>query len=266
MESIEQAFDETEAIADTAFQAATDLVKLVRQLKKHAREGNIASIRRTQDKIEGQREDLSRALDEAARSWPLEAEEEQRYFDDGYTDELRRAAVELGLRVYERDGRLIVHPSIVHVLARDRAVRVDRKKVSAVRPSHLAVILQGAQNKKSPFRPEQFLESLYGVYLELVKDETTGRLVKSEHGRVVPLARIYKLLTSLPGIKRDYSPTDFARDLFFLDSRGVTKTRSGATVSFPSSTGTRGTKGLFTFVGPDGQDVRYYGIRFMESG
>ena len=85
--------------------------------------------------------------------------------------------------------------------------------------------------------------------------------------RVVPLARIYRLLTSLPGAGRDYDRTDFARDLYRLQANGPMRTRKGAAVSFPASSGTRQAKrDLFTFVGPDGQDVVYYGIRFTKGG
>ena len=37
----------------------------------------------------------------------------------------------------------------------------------------------------------------------------------------------------------------------------MTKTRSGATVSFPASTGARSSRNLYTFVGPDGYEVKY---------
>ena len=262
MESFEQAFGATEEAADSALKAATDLVKLIRQLQKAAREGNIAAIRKTQDRLDADLKSLGQAVDNAGRSWPLEAQEEQRRFNDGYIDELRHAASERGLKIHKRDGRLIVHPSIVQVLSRERAIRIDRKKVSAIRPSHVAGILRAAQSKKSRHRPERFLESLHEVYSELVKEEFSGRPKQSGSGRVVPLDRIYKLLTSLPGSSRDYTRTDFARDLYLLDTSGLTRTREGAAVSFPASTGTRGAKGLFTFVGPDGQDVPYYGVRF----
>ena len=63
------------------------------------------------------------------------------------------------------------------------------------------------------------------------------------------LNRIYKLFTSLPGSSRGYTPTDFARDLYLLDTSGLTSLKSGATVSFPASTGTRSARGLFTFIG-----------------
>ena len=70
-------------------------------------------------------------------------------------------------------------------------------------------------------------------------------------------------MTALPGTARDYDRSDFARDLYILDSEGPHTSRKGAEVSFPSSTGTRRRSAdLFSFVGPDGDSVEYYGIRF----
>ena len=81
-------------------------------------------------------------------------------------------------------------------------------------------------------------------------------------GPVVPLARVYALFTSLPGSSREYDQSDFARDMYFLDSSGVKRVRSGAIVSFPASTGTRSRRGTFSFVSLDGEVVTYYGIQF----
>ena len=84
----------------------------------------------------------------------------------------------------------------------------------------------------------------------------------------MPLVRIYRMLTSLPGSDREYGRTDFARGLYLLETGGHDKTRTGATVSFPASTGARSPRAadLFTFVDADGQDVHYYGIQFTEAG
>ena len=264
MESIEQAFGSTEEAAASALKSATSLTTLTRQLQKAAKEGNIAAIKRTQGKLDAALGDLRQAVADAVQAWPFEEGEEEQYLKEGYAAELLRAASEQNLEIHERDGQLISHPSIVRVLSRERAVRIDKKKVSTIRPYHLVGLL--VQNQKKPIRhrPELFLESLYKVYSELVREESPGRLVRSGPGRVVPLDRVYKLFTSLPGSSRDYTPTDFARDLYLLDTSGQTKTRKGATVSFPASTGTRGSRGLFTFVGPDGRDVQYYGLRFAE--
>ena len=84
-------------------------------------------------------------------------------------------------------------------------------------------------------------------------------------GIVVPLIKIYGLMTALPGANREYDRSDFARDIYMLDSQGPRRTRRGATVSFPASTGTRRrSSDLFTFVGPEGESVEYYGLRFSE--
>ncbi len=262
MDSFERAFCDTERAADSTLKSATDIAKLAKQLQKAAKGGNITAIKKTQGKLDAALRDLDQVVTNAVSSWPFQDEEEEQYLKSGYTAELRRAASEQGLEIQERDGRLISHPSIVRILPGERAVRIDRKKIATIRPSHLAGILIENQMKPSRYRAEPFLQALHGVYLELVREESPDRLMKSGPGRVVTLNRIYKLFTSLPGSSRGYTPTDFARDLYLLDTSGLTSLKSGATVSFPASTGTRSARGLFTFIGPDGRDVQYYGVRF----
>jgi len=119
----------------------------------------------------------------------------------------------------------------------------------------------------------EILSSLSDIHVlesikELVReDSASGQLVRGV-GRVIPLARIYRMHTSLPGSDRDYSRTHFARDLYLLDASGITATRSGATVAFPASTGARSPRAqdVFTFVDREGREPQYYGIRFTESG
>lgn len=263
MLSFELAFSDTERAADSTLKSAANLIKQVRALKKAAQTGNIAAVKRSQDRLDEALGTLRQEVANTTSSWPFEDDEEKQYLDDKYASELRSAAEELGLDIHERDGRLISHPSIVRILPGERAVRVDRKKVSNIRPSHLAAILLTNQNKSSGFRSNNFLESLYMVYSDIVSGESSGRMVEGS-GRVVPLARIYKLLTSLPGSSREYDRSDFARDLYILDANDIRRTRKGAKVYFPSSAGARRRSDLFYFIGPDGQSVEYYGIRFTE--
>ena len=265
MDSFERAFCDIERAADSTLRSATEMAKLARQLQKAAKGGNIAAIKKTQDKLDFALRDLGQVVTNTVRCWPFQDEEEERYLKGGYTAELRRAASEMDLEIHERDGRLVSYPSIVRILPGERAVRIDTKKIVTIRPSHLAGILIENQKKPRRYRAEPFLRALYGVYSELVREESPDRLMKSGPGRVVTLDKIYKLFTSLPGSSRSYTPMDFARDLYLLDTSGLTKLKTGVTVSFPASTGTRGTRGLFTFVGPDGQDVQYYGVRFTEA-
>ena len=173
------------------------------------------------------------AVANTVESWAFADEEEERYLDERYSGEFRSVAAEKGLEIHERDGRLIAHPSIVRLLPRDRAVRIDGRKVSTIRPTHLADLLLKNQKKGSRHRSDAFLESLYAVYSDIVQGESSGGLMPDDWQRVVPLARIYRLLTSLPGAGRDYDRTDFARDLYRVQADGPTRTRKGATVSFP---------------------------------
>ena len=166
--------------------------------------------------------------------------------------------------IYERDGQLICSPSSVKILPTARAVRIDRKQTSTIRPAHLAELLYRNQNKKNTFPSGQFLEALYKVYKELVRRDSSGRLAEWPSGRVIRLERIYKLFTSLPGSARDYTATDFARDIYLLEESGRKRTRSGFEVSFPAATGTRRKRGVFQFFGPNGQLLQYSGIRFIK--
>ena len=269
MGRLEQAFADVEDAAEAALKSASALTKSAKDLQKAAKEGNIAAIKREQDRLDGALDDLSAGVSAAVSSWPLEESEEEAHLRDGYAEELREAASERGLAMHERDGRLFASPSIVRILPGERAVRIDRKQVSAIRPSRLAERLTKNQKKQGRYPAGRFLEALYGVYTDIVRgDETASRLMQEKQGRVVSLARVYRLFTSLPGSEREYTGADFARDLYLLDTSSVTTTKNGAVVSFPASTGTRSPKAgdVFTFVGPDGQEVQYYAVRFTEAG
>lgn len=264
MNSLERAFGDTERAAEAAFKAARGLSSQVRALERAAKTGNIAAIKREQSRLGEALAALEQEIQNAASSWPYSDEDVEEFLKEGYAEELQAAAAAVGLRVYERDGNLFSYPSVLQVLPRENAVRVDRKKSSTIRPSHLAEQLLKSQTKKSGFSPAQFLESLYAVYTNVLSREDSGRLVKS-NGIVVPLIKIYTLITALPGARREYDRSDFARDIYMLDAEGPRQTRKGATVSFPSSTGTRQrSSDLFTFVGPEGESVAYYGLRFRE--
>ena len=265
MDSFELAFSETERAADSTITSVADVARLARLLQKAAKIGNITAIKRNQRNLEAALEVLTQTATNAVQSWPFEAGEEEQYLRDGYAAELRSAASVRGLEIHERDGRMVSHPSIVRILPGERAVRIDKKKVSTIRPSHLTGILLLNQKKSSGYPVGSFLESLYKVYLELLIEEPSDRLVKGGPARVVPLARVYKMFTSRPRSGLEYTSIDFARDIYQLETSENTKTKSGASVSFPSSTGTKSVREVFTFVGPDGQDLQYYGVLFSKA-
>ena len=254
--SFEQACHDTETAAASTLKSATELAKLARSLQKAAKEGNVAAIKRTASRLDDALQALRQEVANAVATWPFEDGAEADYLREHYAGELQSTAEKHGLAIYERDDRLISYPSIVRIFPGDHAIGIDKKKVSTLRPSYLAQILVNNQKKQPRFRSEAFLESLYKVYSQFADP---ADLLKAP---VMPLARIYEIFTSLPGSSREYDKTEFARSLYFLESNGPSHTRSGARVSFPSSTGTRSARGTFPFVGPDGQVITYYGIQF----
>jgi hypothetical protein len=265
MTTFEQALTETERAATSAVRSASNLLSIARQMQKAAQEGNISNFRRITERLKNAatvaRQEASNVID----SWPFSPEAEEEYLRQSYEEELLSVANSEQLKMYPRDGQLICFPSILRILPSDKAVQLDRKKVSTIRPARLVALLKRNQQKPPRFRSEAFLESLFKVYQSLAGDRQQGMLQGNQQaGPVIALARIYELFTSLPRAAAEYNPTDFARDLYFLDASGVRKTRTGAAISFPASTGTRSQRDTFRFVSPEGELVIYYGIQFFE--
>ena len=263
MPTFEQAFNDLENASASTLKSVSDLSKLIKQVQKAAQQGNIAALKRTQGNLNQTLSTLRQGIDNIANLWTFQEEDEETYLREHYIGELLTASQGKGLNIHMSDGTLISHPSVVRVLPNERAVRIDRKKNSSIRPSHVVNLLLKNQQKKSPHKSQAFLESLYSVYMELTKEHSLDRLTKGS-GRVVPLDRVYRMLTSLPGSTREYDRTDFARDIYVLDVNGPQKTKKCATVSFPASTGAKQSTGVFPFVGPDGRTVVYYGLSFSE--
>ena len=112
---------------------------------------------------------------------------------------------------------------------------------------------------KSDAQHQRFLEALYRAFSVI-----RGKTADPSFGaiRVVSLADVYAVFTSLPGTNKQYTKTDFARDIYLLDSSSVTTTRAGARVSFTGSV--RRSSGVFSFVDRNGNVIRYYGVQFAE--
>ncbi len=238
------------------------MVSRVNALKKAAQTGNIAAIRREQGRLTEALEAARQEVKSAAACWPFSESEETDYLKDGYSAELLEAAAEKSLSIYERDGQLISPPSILRIAPDSRSVVLDRKRIPTIRPSWLAEFLFHNRGGSSGFTPAQFLEALYLVYADITG---SSALMSKQGGGVVPLARIYRLMTSLPGMGRKHDRMDFGRDLYLLDSKGPRRTRKGAEVSFSYSGGKYRPRDLFHFVDPNGTSIDYYGIRFREN-
>ena len=138
--SMEEAFGETETAAGVAVKAASRVLSQARAMVKAAQSGNVAAIRRVGQHLDVAVSDLVGSADDACESWTFDEEEERQFFKTRFVAELKAAAAERGLTLHEREGLLMCYPSIVRALAGGCAVRMDRRKVSTVRPSFLALM------------------------------------------------------------------------------------------------------------------------------
>src|SRR5262249_55202385 len=143
---------------------------------------------------------------------------------------------------------------IIRILPHQRAVTANRKKISALRPSHLISRLKAIQNRRSTGNPQAFIEELFTAYKLLEQGE--------REGTTIPLAEILRIFTMLPG--SDYSQQDFERDLLSLERSGTSFTKSGARVSFPASSGTRDAHRTFLSMTAEGETVPFYAIKFTQ--
>ena len=266
MSTFEEGFAAAESAADAVLKTLGDVSKLTRQMRKAAQDGNIGAVRRSSERLQDSLNLIRQEVANAANAWPFTPEEERGYLQEHYPEELKQVAGRKGLQIFEKDNRLIAHPTVIRVVPGEKAVELNRRRSSAIRPSKVVGVLEDLQKRPPRFNPQQFLESLYEAYLELTASNMADRLKLGEVGQVIRLDRIYNLFTGLPGAKREYSLLDFGRELYNLEASAVRDVRSGAKVSFPASTGTRSTRGTISFVGPSGETVLYYGIQFAGAG
>lgn len=253
--TFEQGFAEAERSANTAAKAAAALAGMVKQLAKAAADGDISKIRRLSERLATLNESARQEVLNASSAWPFSPEQEEQYLRESYASELMEVAQAEKFQLQQRDEGLIAFPSILRILPGERAVKINRKKVPALRPSRVVSALRDIQARKQKGTPEALLEVLHRAYI-LVAGPAYGTPVK--------LASLYDALTLLPGSNVNYDQTDFVRDLFLLDRSGVTRTKSGVAYSLPASTGTKAAKETYSFTAPDGETVSYYGIQFTK--
>ena len=250
--TFEQGFAEVERAADRVLKVTAALAATTKALLRAARDGDVTSISKSSQKLAGLAETVLQEVSNCRSAWPFSPESEERFLKDEYFNELIRLAEKEGLKVQRRDAQLVSYPYIVRVLPSERVLRLNRVRVTGLRPTNVVSRLRDAQTKRIRSNVQPFLESLYTAY----------QLVAGSDGGTVPLAKLYRAFTLLPNSAAEYSRDDFARDLLSLDRAGITKTRSGASISLPASTGTKDSRDIFTCVAQDGEVITYYAVRF----
>lgn len=261
MAGFEQGFADTENAAASTIKSTSDVARAARALERAAKTGSINAIRKSQTDLNEALRALTQEVHNAAQSWPFQPDEEESYLQEQYAVELRQIAADQRLEVHEHDGRLIAHPSIVRILPANRAVRIDRKQASTIRPSYLVSELLKKQNTPARSGGRTILEAMYRSYQMLIGGLSPLHRLDASPAQAVPLSRVYDALTLMPGTARDYSRTDFARDLYSLETKGPRETRSRAQVRFYG-----GRQSNISFVAPDGKIITYHNVAFTEVG
>ncbi len=255
--NLEQALVQIETEADAACRAATTALRTLKKFRAATQAGNLREFQKLIDASGQAIADLQQQFTNAKTAWSFDEDD---YFANGaFVAELLATAQQAGVNIYERDDRLYCYPTLIRVLANDRAIIIDKARERRLRPSVLVRHLQELQNRPVRFKSEAFLESLYDAYATAVKTRDKDRRGTSA---VVPLVEIYNLFTLLPGQAKEYSRQEFARDLYLLDQSGVATARSGATISFHAARGNEAPSKVIPIVTKDGQAKAYYGISF----
>jgi hypothetical protein len=258
---LEAALQQTETDADASLKAVAAVTKSLKRFRQLVHDGNLREMKAALSAVEQTTQALERQVTATAERWDFD---ETSYFAGGaYSRELLETAARMQVAIFEQDERLYCYPSLVRVLAAERSILIDRARERRLRPSIVVEHLRRLQERPPRFRPEAFLEALFGAYRVLAQRHGSGAL---QRGPVERLAQVYELLTLLPGQSREYSRQEFARDIYLLDRSGITTTRDRFVASFPASTATRSASGVITAITETGQERSYWGLAFTREG
>jgi len=255
-------FEESLLALDARLQEIQRLGKAVGSAIARARTatklGRMSELAKGLDEISRRISDARSAADGLSDDWRFDT---HAYMSDGrFLEDLKAAAANHGLSLFEKDGRIYCFPMLFRVDAQEHAVKIGRRLERRIRPRELARLLGAAQKRPQRFSESQFLELLYRTWRRLVGSGWRGTGV----GPAVALADIHETLTLLPGA--DYPSEEFSRDLLLLDRRPDLRTRDGCRAELPASTSSKGsTKRLVVFDERGGEHT-YVGLRFVKEG
>lgn len=254
--SLEETLKRTEADAAAALRAANAATGALKRYYSMARVGNLRDLRAALESVDLTIAELRQQVANVREGWDFD---EAGYFADGsYTRELLAEAEHQGVQLFEQDDRLYCYPMLLRVNPGEQSLLIDKARERRVRPSVVIAHLRDLQRRPARFRSDAFLQSVYEAYSTLAARSERLPL----DGVVIRLLDVYALFTLLPGQSREYSRQEFARDIYLLDRSGVTTTRSGASIQFPASSGTRSGGSTLRVITEHGREKVYYGIAF----
>ena len=157
MSTFEQGFAAAENAADSVLEALTSLSRVAKQMRKAAQDGNIAAVRRGSERLREGLNLIRQEVANAGNAWPFTPEDEREYLEGQYSEELKEEARKKALQIFDRDGRLIAHPSVIRIVPGERALQINRKQMSTIRPTRVVGVLENLQKRPPRFSPQAFL-------------------------------------------------------------------------------------------------------------
>ena len=255
--SLEKALAKTEGDVNATLKAAVSVVSSLKKFRIAIGTGNLRDLKKIMESSEQAIAALKQQFINTKEGWSFDSET---YLASRvFPEEILETAKEMDVKIFEQDERLYCYPFLIRILPNEFAVQIDKKKERRLRPSTLIGYLKSLQNKPVRFKPEVFMEGLFSAYETIIRSRGQDQVGK---GIVLPLLEIYKLLTIMPGLSKEYSQQEFARDLYLLDQSGITETKKGFVINLPASTGTKSMKSMIRVITRKGSEKKYYGISF----
>jgi len=247
--------DDVAREAAAALDAVGRLSSLVKKVQTSVQVGNLRELRKGLAALDSLSQAARQAVATLQGACEWSEEDEERYLGSRvYLEELLAAAQAAGLSTQLQDGGTIAcFPSLLKVQPKERAVKLDGKPQRQVRPGYLATQL--AKRQKRPLRVNlaRLLETLQSVYDQCA----------SKRGDIVPVLEIYRRMTVLPWVAKEYGQQEFARDLYLLDADPDVRPKDGSRVRLhPGATAAKNRANLLVVVTREGTERTYYGIEF----
>src|SRR5271169_6148477 len=141
------------------------VVATIARTRAAVKVGRVDDIARGLGTISQRIDEANAAAGKLANAWIFDA---SGYMTDGrFVADLKEAAAEKRLMLFESDGRIYCFPLLLRVDPKEIGVRIGRTLERRIRPSELTELLARAQRRPQRFREIQFLELLYRAWRRL---------------------------------------------------------------------------------------------------
>jgi hypothetical protein len=251
--SVEKRLEDLDRHSNQLQKSAIALAAIAARVNAAAKTGFLQDLRKSLEQLKTGSNHVADFTRSSLESWPADHDDVVA-FGAEYEAEVMRVATAAGFNVRRHEGGLIVYPFLVSLLPKERAVFVDGRRVPGIRPRFVVDYITDLKTKQKPKQSDRLLEALFGAYSRIVGPDGVGRLAS--------LSEVYSVLTLLPGTAAAYGETEFVRDIYLIDRNGPRATKDGWELELPASTGTKNKRSTYSFVGPEGERVEYFAIKF----